>query len=86
MTHVLVDPPLIASAATDIDDIVSTLGTANFTAAAPTSGLLAAAGDEVSAAIANLFGAYGREYQAVIGQVEQFHAEFHRTLAAAGFA
>ena len=42
--------------------------------------------DEVSAAIANFFGAYGQEYQAVISQAATFHSEFTQTLAAAGNA
>ncbi|CNW15559.1 PE family protein [Mycobacterium tuberculosis] len=36
--------------------------------------IVAAAGDEVSAAIAKPFGAYGQEYQAVLAQVEAFHS------------
>jgi len=43
----------------------SALGAANAAAAGPTTGLVAAAQDEVSAPTAALFGGYGQEYQAV---------------------
>ncbi len=40
----------------------------------------------MSSAIANLFGAYGQEFQAVVSQVEAFHNQFHQTVAAAAGA
>jgi hypothetical protein len=40
----------------------------------------------VSSAIANLFGAYGQDFQAVVSQVEAFHNQFHQALAAAAGA
>ncbi len=86
MSYVLTAPAILASAATDVDGIASAIGAANAAAAAPTSGVLAAAGDEVSAAIANLFGAYGQEYQAIVKQAAAFHSEFTQALAAAGNA
>ncbi len=86
MSYVLTAPDLLASAATDVDGIAATLQVANSAAAALTSGLLAAAQDEVSAAIAKVFSAYGQEYQAAIAQASAFHTEFTRALAAAGAA
>ncbi len=51
-----------------------------------TSGLLAPAADEVSAAITNLFGVYSREYHAVVQQAAAFHHEFTQALAGAANA
>jgi hypothetical protein len=76
----------LASAATDLQGIGSAIGAAGSTAAAPTTGLLAAAGDEVSGAIANLFGTYGQQYQALLAQAANFHHQFTQALAAAGGA
>ncbi|RUP05347.1 MAG: PE-PPE domain-containing protein [Mycobacterium sp.] len=86
MSLLLAEPQAMVAAAADIEGIGATLSAASMAAAAPTSNVLAAAGDEVSAAIANLFGTFGREYQDVVTQFEAFHNEFQRTLAAAGSA
>jgi hypothetical protein len=69
-----------------VGNIGSAISTASWNAAGPTTGLLPAAEDDVSAAIAKLFGAYGQEYQAVVSQAAAFHNEFTQTLAAAGNA
>lgn len=47
---------------------------------------MAAAEDEVSAITASLFGAYGREYQAILQQATAFHDQFAAALAAAANA
>jgi hypothetical protein len=86
MSYVLTAPEMLATAATDVENIGSALSTASANAAGPTTGLLPAAEDEVSAAIAKRFGAYGQEYQAVVSQAAAFHNEFTRALAAAGSA
>ncbi|WP_139805407.1 PE family protein, partial [Mycobacterium intermedium] len=86
MTSLLVEPEIVSAAVADIETIGSTVTAASGAAAAPTSNLLAAAADEVSVAFANLFGAYGKEFQAVVGQVEAFQTQFQRTLAAAANA
>ncbi|ORW75260.1 hypothetical protein AWC23_03555 [Mycobacterium saskatchewanense] len=46
------------------------------TAASPTTGIVAAAQDEVSVAIASLFGNFGQEFQALSAQAQSFHAQF----------
>src|SRR5271166_4659521 len=86
MTSLLTQPQAIAEAATNVAGIRSAISAANAAAAGPTSGVLAAAGDEVSAAVANVFGLYGQEYQAVIRQAAAFHEQFVQALAAAGSA
>jgi hypothetical protein len=73
----------LTSAAADLENIGSTLGAANAAAAAPTTGLAAAAADEVSAAIATLFGGFGSEYQAVNAQVSAFNQQFVQSLGSA---
>ncbi|BBX75517.1 PE family protein [Mycobacterium shinjukuense] len=56
-------------------------------AAAPsTTGVVAAAGDEVWAAIAGLFGSYAQEFQTLTAQATLFHDQFVRALRAAGAA
>ncbi|OOK71558.1 PE family protein [Mycobacterium kansasii] len=82
----LTAPEMVATAATDVAGIRSAISMANAAAAAPVSGVLAAAGDEVSTAIARLFSAYGLEYQAVMEQAAAFHADFTAALAAAASA
>jgi hypothetical protein len=86
MSYLISVPQTLASAATDVESIRSAIGTAGSNAAAPTTGLLAAAEDEVSGAIANLFGAYGQEYQALLAQAANFHNQFTQALAAAASA
>jgi len=52
MSYVIAGPEALTSAAADIAGIGSTLSAANAAAATPTTGILAAASDEVSTAIA----------------------------------
>jgi PE family len=47
---------------------------------------LAAAQDEVSAAISALFGSYGQEYQALGARVAAFHEQFVQALISGGNA
>ncbi|BBX98776.1 PE-PPE domain-containing protein [Mycobacterium lacus] len=86
MTYLMTQPQLVAEAAANVAGIRSAIDAASAAAAGPTTGLVAAAADEVSAATASLFGAYGQEYQAIIRQAAAFHEEFVRALAAAGIA
>ena len=60
MSFVIATPEFVTAAATDLANIGSTLSAANAAAAAPTTGVLAAAEDEVSAAIAALFSGHGQ--------------------------
>ncbi|MEB4044355.1 PE family protein, partial [Mycobacterium ulcerans] len=85
VSFVSVVPEWVAAAATDVAGIGSVVGAANAAAGATTS-VTAAAGDEVSVAIAALFGGFGREYQAVCGQSAEFEQRFARALGAGGGA
>ncbi|NLP97407.1 PecA family PE domain-processing aspartic protease [Mycobacterium tuberculosis] len=86
MSFVIVAPEALMSVASEVAGIGSALNAANAAAAAPTTGVLAAAADEVSAAIASLFGAHGQAYQAVSAQMSAFHAQFMQALTGAGGA
>ncbi len=77
----------IAAAATDLASLESSIAAAN-AAAAPTNttALLAAGADEVSTAVAALFGAHGQAYQALSAQAQAFHAQFTQALTSGGGA
>ncbi|MCV7091711.1 PE family protein, partial [Mycobacterium interjectum] len=64
MSFVVVAADVIQTAAADVAQIGSALSAGNLAAAIPTTELAAAGADEVSAAVAALFGAHAREYQA----------------------
>ncbi|OBK14156.1 PE-PPE domain-containing protein [Mycobacterium asiaticum] len=86
MSFLLAEPEIIAAAAANIEGIGSALATASAAAAAPTSTVLAAAADEVSAAVANLFGAYGAEAQSMLTRLEGLQNQFQLSLTAAAAA
>jgi hypothetical protein len=85
-SYVTAAPELVAAAATDVADIGSSLREANAAATAPTTAVAAAAEDEVSSAIASIFSGHGQAFQALSAQAAAFHAQFVRTLNAAGKA
>ncbi|EPQ47943.1 PE family protein [Mycobacterium sp. 012931] len=83
MSFVTAVPELVESAAQDLAGIRSALVEAAQAVAVPTTALAAAGEDEVSAAIAALFGTFGQEYQAVSAQAASFHESFVRVLSGA---
>jgi hypothetical protein len=82
MSYVIAAPEMMTSAATDVATIGSTLSAANAAAAAPTTGIVVAAQDEVSAAIAQLFSGHGQAYQALSAQAAALHDQFIQALTA----
>lgn len=86
--YLLAAPESVATAVTDIGAIGTAVETARAAATARTSGLMAAAADEVSASVAGLFNAYGEECQLVLSQATAFQHEFAQALAnaATGYA
>ncbi|OBI98903.1 PecA family PE domain-processing aspartic protease [Mycobacterium asiaticum] len=76
MSFLAVAPDWLSAATADLQGIGSALNSASVAAAAPTTGLAAAAADEVSTAIATLFGEFGDEFQLVNAQVSAFHQQF----------
>jgi hypothetical protein len=79
-SYVIAAPEALAAASTDLSGIGSAIRAANATAAASTTEVLTAGQDEVSAAIARLFGAYAHDYQALSARVALFHEQFVQTL------
>ncbi|WP_136625844.1 PE family protein, partial [Mycobacterium attenuatum] len=69
MSFVGVVPELVAQAAADVAGVSSLVGQANAAAWLATTRLVAAGGDEVSAAIAALFNAQAHEYQGLAAQL-----------------
>src|SRR6516164_5045893 len=76
MSFVIAAPEQVQTAAQSLASIRSTLAEANASAAAPTTGVVVAAQDEVSAGVAMLFNGFGQEYQALNAQAQAFHAQF----------
>jgi PE-PPE domain/PE family len=83
MSDLFAAPETLASTAADVQSIGSTISAAGANAAGRTTGLLSAAQDEVSAAVANLFGVYGQEYQVALSRAAAFQSQFAQALAAA---
>src|SRR5260370_30532215 len=77
---------MMSAAATDVASIASLVATANQGVAGATTGVLAAAEDEVSAAIAALLSAHGQGYQALSAQASAFHEEVVQLLTGASGA
>ena len=86
MTFVIAAPEIVAASASELARVGSTLGAANAVAAGPTTALMTAAADEVSAAIASLFSSHGQQFQALSAQAAAFHANFVQALTSAGSA
>ena len=82
MSFVAAAPEIMTSAAKDLADIGSALTAANRAAVTQTTGVLAAAEDEVSAAIAALFSAHGQGFQVLGAQAAAFHEQFVQALTA----
>ena len=78
MSYVIAATDMLATAAADVAGIGSSLSAANSVAAAPTTAVVAAAEDEVSAAIASLFSSHGQAFQTLSAQAGAFHAQFVR--------
>jgi PE family len=83
-SYVIAAPEALAEVSGNLTGIGEAIRAANAAAAPSTTGIVAAAGDEVSAAIKSLFGGYAQEFQTLSAQATQFHAEFVRALGAGG--
>jgi hypothetical protein len=77
---VFIAPEWVDSAARELSGIRSAIGQAAASIANSTTAIPPAAADEISAAIAAMFGDLGREYQELTAQTQAFHAEFLKTL------
>jgi hypothetical protein len=86
MSFVIADTEMVSGAAGNLARIGSTINEVNSAAAAQTTAVAAAGADEVSAAIAAVFGAHGQSYQALSAEAATFHDQFVRTLLGGGQA
>ncbi|OQZ88072.1 PE family protein, partial [Mycobacterium alsense] len=80
MSVVVAAPEFLASAAADLQSVGSALSAAHVAAAGSTTEVLAAAADEVSAAVATAFSGYGQAYQALSAHAAAFHQQFVQAL------
>jgi isoaspartyl peptidase/L-asparaginase-like protein (Ntn-hydrolase superfamily) len=80
MSFVTTQPEALSAAATSLQGIGSGVNAQNAAAAAPTTGVVPAAADEVSALTAAQFVAQGQLYQAVSAQAAAIHEAFVNTL------
>src|SRR6201981_1071201 len=82
MSFVTTQPELLGEAAVNLQGIGSTMMAGNTAAAAPTTGVVPAAADEVSALTVAQFAAHAAMYQAVAVQAAAIHDLFVTTLGA----
>ena len=82
MSYVFATPEWVAAAATDLASIGSSINAASAAAAMPTSAVMAAGADDVSAVIAALFGAHAQAYQQLSAQAAMFHEQFVQLMTA----
>jgi hypothetical protein len=80
MSFVSTQPAELTTAAENLQGIGSSLATQNVAAAAPTTGVLPAAADEVSALTAAQFATHAEMYQAISTQAAAIHEMFVNTL------
>ena len=73
-------PEFVADAASNLANVGSAINAANAAAATNTSDVVAAGADEVSQAVASVFGAHAQAYQAISAQAATFHQQFVQLL------
>jgi len=76
MLFVTTQPEMLTAAAGNLTGIGSAMAAQNAAAATPTTGVVPAAADEVSALIATQFAAHAANYQAVSAQAAAVHDMF----------
>ncbi|OHU81211.1 PE family protein [Mycobacterium talmoniae] len=80
MSFVTTQPEALTAAAGTLQGLGSSLAAQNAAAAAPTTGVVPAAADEVSALTAAQFATHASLYQAVSAQATAIHEMFVNTL------
>lgn len=81
MSFVTAQPEMLAAAAGNFEAIGSAMVANNSTAAAPTTQVIPAAADEVSALTATQFAMHAAMYQAISAQAAAIHQQFVATLS-----
>jgi tRNA G26 N,N-dimethylase Trm1 len=82
MTFVTTQPEMLTSAAGQLQGVGTAVAAQNAAIAAPTTGVVPAAADEVSALTAAQFASHAQTYQAVSAQAAAMHEMFVRILSA----
>ena len=85
-SFVIAAPEVLASASADLSGIGEAIREAAASASVSTGSIVPAAADEVSAAITELFGSYGREFAALSARSAVFHARFAGLVSSGGAA
>ena len=80
MSFVNVVPDALAAAAAEVSAIGSSLNAAHAAAALPTTAMVAAGLDEVSAAVTSAFSQFGAEFQALGNQAAVLGAQITQAL------
>ena len=80
MSFVTTQPEALSAAAANLAGIGTMMSAQNSAAAAPTTGVVPAAADEVSALTATQFAVHAQMYQAISAQAEAIHQLFVSTL------
>lgn len=80
MSYVNVVPEAVMATASKLTNLASTISEANAAAAVTTTNVVAAAQDEVSTAVAALFGNHAQQFQALTAKAAAFHDQFVQTL------
>ena len=86
MSFVVAMPEWMGPAATTLADLGSTINAANAAAQQPTTQLLTAGADKVSAAIATVFAEHGGQFHALSTRAAAFHDHFVALLRGTGGA
>jgi PE family len=81
MSFVSIVPEIMSVAAENLQSVGSAVSAENAAALAPTTGLIPAAADQVSALTAMQFAAHAQMYQAVSAQAAAIHQMFVTALA-----
>ena len=81
MSFVPTQPDALAVSAGKLQSLRSAMNAGNAAAAAPTTGVVRAAGDEVSALTATQFAGHAEIYQAMSAQAAAIHQQFVDVLA-----
>jgi hypothetical protein len=76
ISFAVVATEIVAAASVDLDGIGSALTLGNVAATPATIGVVAAAEDEVSLAVASLFSDHGQTFQQLSSQASAWHAQF----------
>ncbi|MBV8182738.1 MAG: PE family protein [Mycobacterium sp.] len=81
MLFVTTQPEMLASTAGSLQAIGSAMAANNSAAAGPTTGVIPAAADEVSALTATQFAIHAAMYRAISAQAAAIHQQFVATLS-----